>query len=154
NRITITDPVLRSDVMQFFKECTIYDIQDGYISSSDIANRTDSWNMILGNTNPARFVTFGSIGDNPVKRTCLDDGNDLKTRVQQGLEASMRYYGKSFFNRFPDDMAYTMYLNTLGTSYSWMLNSNQGASDAVKQSMFNNVWREAGTELPALLSDP
>lgn len=154
NRITITDPVLRSDVMQFFKECTIYDIQDGYISSSDIANRTDSWNMILGNTNPARFVTFGSIGGNPVTRTCLDAGNDLKTRVQQGLEASMRYYGKSFFNRFPDDMAYTMYLNTLGTSYSWMLNSNQGASDAVKQSMFNNVWREAGTELPALLNDP
>lgn len=154
NRITITDPVLRSDVMQFFKECTIYDIQDGYISSSDIANKADSWNMILSNTNPARFVTFGSIGGNPVTRTCSEAGNDLKVRVQQGLEASMRYYGKSFFNRFSDDMAYTMYLNTLGTSYSWMLNSNQSASDAVKQSMFNNVWREAGTELPALLNDP
>lgn len=154
NRITITDPVLRADVMQFFKECTIYDIQDGYISTSDIANKTDSWNMILSNANPARFVTFGTLSGNPVTRTCKAAGDDLKVRVQNGLQASMRYYGKSFFNRFEDNMAYTMYLNTLGTSYSWMLNSNQSASDAVKQSMFNNVWREAGTELPALLNDP
>ncbi|MDV2441455.1 conjugal transfer protein TraG N-terminal domain-containing protein [Acinetobacter gerneri] len=154
NKVTITDPVLRSDVMQFFKECTIYDIQDGYVSASDLSNRADSWNYVLSNTNPARFVTFGSLGANRVTRTCTDAANDLRTRVQNGLEASMRYYGKSFFNRFPDDIAYSMYLNSLGTSYSWLLNSNQSASDAVKQSMFNNVWREAGTELPALMNDP
>lgn len=154
NKITITDPVLRSDIMQFFKECTIYDIQDGYVSATDLANRADSWNYVLSNTNPARFVTFGSLGANRVTKTCTEGANDLRTRVQNGLEASMRYYGKSFFNRFPDDIAYSMYLNSLGTSYSWLLNSNQSASDAVKQSMFNNVWREAGTELPALMNDP
>ena len=154
NKITITDPVLRSDVMQFFKECTIYDIQDGYVSPVELANKTDTWNYVLNNTNPARFVTFGSLGGTRVTRTCTEAAADLKTRVQNGLEASMRMYGKTFFNRFSDNMAYQMYLNSLGTSYSWLINSNQSASDAVKQSMFNNVWREAGTELPALLNDP
>ncbi|ENG7912456.1 conjugal transfer protein TraG N-terminal domain-containing protein [Acinetobacter baumannii] len=154
NKITITDPVLRADIMQFFKECTIYDIQDGYVSAVELSNKTNTWNYVLSNTNPARFVTFGTLGGNRVTKTCKDGAEDLRVRVQNGLEASMRFYGKTFFNRYSDEMAYQMYLNSLGTSYSWLLNANQSASDAVKQSMFNNVWREAGTELPALLNDP
>ena len=155
NRITITDPVLRSDIMQFFKECTIYDIQDGVIGASDISSSPNTWNTIFTSTNPARLVTMGTIGGaNRSTVTCIEAGVQLQERVNNGLESSMRYYGKSFFNRFSDDVAYNMYLNSLGTSYSWMLGSNQSASDAIKQSMFNNVWREAGTELPALLGDP
>jgi len=154
NKITITDPVLRADTMQFFKECTIYDIQDGAISINDLTNRTDSWNTILNNTNPARFVTFGTVTGTPSTKTCVVAATELKTRVQNGLDASMRYYGRSLFNRFPETMAYNMYVQALGTSYSWLLGSNQNASDAVKQAMFNNMWREAGTELPALINDP
>lgn len=47
-----------------------------------------------------------------------------------------------------------MFVSTVGTSYDWILNNASNSSDAMKQSMFNNIWKEAGTELPALLNDP
>ncbi|VCX83603.1 hypothetical protein BANRA_04225 [Acinetobacter baumannii] len=49
--------------------------------------------------------------------------------------------------------ALSMYTNAVGTSYSWILGANQSASDAVKQSMFNNIMKDANTELPALIND-
>lgn len=154
NKITITDPSLRHDLMQFIKECTVYDIQDGVISSSDLSAKPETWDIIFNNTNPARFVTVGSLKGASTLRTCKEEAGYLKAQVRDGIDASMRYYGKTFFNRFPDDIAYRLYIETLGSSYGWILNSNQSASDAVKQAMFNNIWREAGTELPALMNDP
>jgi conjugal transfer mating pair stabilization protein TraG len=47
-----------------------------------------------------------------------------------------------------------MYLNAVSTSYDWLLQSSQSASDALKQGMFNNMWRQAGTSLPSMLNDP
>ncbi|MBP8285277.1 MAG: conjugal transfer protein TraG N-terminal domain-containing protein, partial [Rhodoferax sp.] len=36
NQVALRDPGLRSDLMQFIKECTLYDLKDGSISSHDI----------------------------------------------------------------------------------------------------------------------
>ena len=50
NNATVRDPQLRSDLMQFIKECTLYDIKDGVVGAQEIVGGTDTWNTIFSNT--------------------------------------------------------------------------------------------------------
>lgn len=70
NNATIRDPGLRSDLMQFVKECTLYDVRDGAITPKQIVGETDTWNVIFQNTSPARFVTYNTLNPHPVTETC------------------------------------------------------------------------------------
>ena len=60
--INISDPQLRTDMIAFVHNCTLYDLQDGTIDPAAFARSTDIWAM-MGTPNPARFSTFG----NPVQ---------------------------------------------------------------------------------------
>ncbi|HAV3358523.1 TPA: conjugal transfer protein TraG [Acinetobacter baumannii] len=154
NQITITNPYLRADLMQYIKECALYDMQDGVLSVDDLMNKTNSWSLMFSKTNPARFVTLGTVKGDPKTYSCVDAASILDTNVTSGVEAAMRYYGKNAFNNFNPNVAYNMYVGALGQSYSWILGANQNASDAVKQAMFNNIMRSANSELPGLINDP
>src|SRR5262249_48473010 len=60
--INISDPQLRTDLIAFVHNCTLYDLQDGTIDPSAFARSTDIW-ALMGTPNPARFSTYG----NPVQ---------------------------------------------------------------------------------------
>jgi len=60
--ISISDPQLRTDMIAFVHNCTLYDLQDGTIDPAACARSTDIWAM-MGTPNPARFSTYG----NPVQ---------------------------------------------------------------------------------------
>ncbi|WP_459203449.1 conjugal transfer protein TraG N-terminal domain-containing protein (plasmid) [Ralstonia pseudosolanacearum] len=155
NNATVRDPALRSDLMQFIKECTLYDVKDGEITPQQIVGGTDTWNVVFNNTSPARFVTYNTLTNNPTTDTCTNVAAILKQRVNDAVVAGQSFYGKQAFTRATSDaIATSMFMSTVGTSYDWILNNSSNASDALKQSMFNNIWKEAGTELPALLNDP
>lgn len=155
NNATISSPQLRADLMQFIKECTIYDIKDGVIESREIVSGTDTWNTMFSNTSPARFVTYDTLTPSPQTVPCTDAAAILKDRVAEAVEAAQKFYGKQAFSRATsDDIAESMFISAVGTSYEWILNNSSNASTALRQSMFNNIWKDAGTELPALLNDP
>ena len=155
NNATIRDPGLRSDLMQFIKECTLYDVKDGEITPQQIVGGTDTWNIIFNNTSPARFVTYNTLTNAPTTDTCVNVAAILKDRVNDAVTAGQTFYGKQAFTRANSDaIATSMFVSAVGTSYDWILNSSSNASDAMKQAMFNNIWKEAGSELPALLNDP
>lgn len=155
NNATIRDPGLRSDLMQFIKECTLYDVKDGEITPQQIVGGTDTWNVIFNNTSPARFVTYNTLTNTPTTDTCTNVAAILKEKVNDAVTAGQAFYGKQAFTRASSDaIATSMFVSTVGTSYDWILNNSSNASDAMKQAMFNNIWKEAGTELPALLNDP
>ncbi len=155
NRATIREPELRADLMQFIKECTIYDLRDNQITAQQIVGETSAWDTIFTKTNPARFVTYNTLSGTPVTDTCTKVGRILKPRVNEAVIAGQRYYGKQVFNRASNDgLATSLFVSAIGTSYDWILNNSQNASEAMKQAMFNNIWREAGSELPVLLNDP
>ncbi|MGP8438176.1 conjugal transfer protein TraG N-terminal domain-containing protein [Paraburkholderia fungorum] len=155
NNAEIQDPGLRADLLQFIKECTLYDIKDGQISGSQITGGTDVWNTILTQTSPARFVTYNTISANPTTDTCQNTGLILKAKVDAAVLAAQTFYGKQAFPLAQSDaLAQSMYMNAVSTSYDWLLQSSQSASDALKQGMFNNMWRQAGTSLPSMLNDP
>jgi len=51
---TIGDPQLRTDLIAYVYNCTIYDLQDGTIDPGAFAQSTDIWSL-MGTPNPARF---------------------------------------------------------------------------------------------------
>ncbi|WP_338927518.1 conjugal transfer protein TraG N-terminal domain-containing protein [Mycetohabitans endofungorum] len=155
NNATVRDPGLRADLMQFIKECTFYDVRDGEITPQTIVGGTDTWNVVFNHTSPARFVTYDTLTSKPITDTCTGVAAILKQRVDDAVVAGQRFYGKQAFTRATSDaIATSMFMSAVGTSYDWILNNASNASDAIKQSMFNNIWKEAGAELPVLLNDP
>lgn len=155
NNAEIQDPGLRADLMQFIKECTIYDVKDGEISPSDLIGGTNVWATIFTKTSPARFVTYNTLTANPTTDTCKNTAVILKTQVDAATLAAQTFYGKQAYPLAQSDaIAASMFVGAAGTSYDWLLQSSQNASDALKQGMFNNLWRQAGTSLPAMLNDP
>ncbi len=60
--INVADPQLRTDLIAFVYNCTLYDLQDGTIDAAVFGQSTDIWSL-MGNPNPARFSTYG----NPVQ---------------------------------------------------------------------------------------
>ncbi len=155
NQSSIQEPGLRSDLMHFFKECTQYDIKDGVIPPQMIIGGTDVWNALFTQTSPARFVTYDTLTSAPVTATCSDAAVILKDRVDAAVIAAQTFYGKQAFPLAQSDaIATSLYINATGSAYDWILQSSQNASDATRQAMFNNIWREAGTSLPAMLNDP
>ena len=155
NQATIADPNLKADLMQFFKECTLYDVRDGVIPAKDLVGATNTWDLVFSNTNPARFVTYDVMTGSPKTDTCTNVANILKLRVNDGINKAMAFYGRQLFPRANSDVvAQEMFANAIGSANTFLLKSGASASDSMKQAMFNNVWREAGTELPVLLNDP
>lgn len=160
NKVTIRDPQLRADLMQFFKECTVYDIRDGVINYKDIVSGTDVWDKIFKETSPARFVTYNTLSGAPKTDTCQKVGVDLGQRIITGStvegESYQRTLNTSNASRNPliTGAAEGLLANVVGQSYGWILGNAANGAEALRQSMFNNLWRDAGTELPTLLNDP
>ncbi|MCA8383524.1 conjugal transfer protein TraG N-terminal domain-containing protein [Burkholderia cenocepacia] len=155
NKAEITDPGLHADLIQFFKECTVYDIQDGAIDPKTIMSGTDPFNTVFTSTSPARYVTTNTLTANPTTDTCSATGTLLLLRVQDAEQAAEQMYGSEMYPEIADpSMAKAEFVNAIGDSYGFILQSSQNASSALRQAMFNNVWRQAGAELPAMLSDP
>jgi conjugal transfer mating pair stabilization protein TraG len=147
-------------LMQFVKECTLYDIRDGAITEANLLKSVDSWTSMWTNTSPARFVTLGTLSGAPQLLTCVDAATgagplSLSTRVNAGVAASITQYGRSAFPRASTDaVASQLYINAVARSYDWIIGASVNASDAMKQGMFNALWKDAGTELPSMLNDP
>ncbi len=155
NQAEITDPGLHADLMQFFKECTVYDIQDGAIDPKTIMNGTDPFNTVFTSTSPARYVTTNTLTANPTTDTCSATGTLLLIRVQDAEQSAEQVYGSEMYPEISDPgAAKAAFVNAIGDSYGFILQSSQNASSALRQAMFNNVWRQAGAELPAMLNDP
>ncbi|ONY62612.1 conjugal transfer protein TraG N-terminal domain-containing protein, partial [Burkholderia cenocepacia] len=79
----------------------------------------------------------------------------LKPRVDAAVADAQAFYGRKAFPQVSSDgIAQQMFLSTVSTSYSWLLDASQSASDAMKQAMFNNIWRDAGPGIARAHDDP
>lgn len=155
NRATIRDAGLNADLMQYFKECTIYDVKDGVIGYNDLQSTDSAWSLVFGDTNPARYVTYDSLTANPQTVPCTEAAIVLQGRVNDATTAAQNFYGKQTFPRAQSDALATQYfVGSIGTSYDWILKNSANSSNALKQGMFNTIWKDAGTQLPSLLNDP
>lgn len=164
NEVTILSPELRSDVMQFLKECTMYDIRDGVVNPSTLLKNTNSWDYLLDNASPARFVTVKTLSGSPITDTCLNvangagavgSANGIKQRLGLDQQNVIKALGQKFNPQVSNTaVAGSMFAQQLGSAQDFLWSSGGSAAEAIRQSMFNNVWREAGGDLPRMLQDP
>ena len=82
----VADPQLRTDLIAFVHNCTVYDLQDGTIDRPLRARSTDIWSL-MGTPNPARFSTYG----NPVQvDTCPNAYTYLAARLPAEVAHALR----------------------------------------------------------------
>ena len=72
---------LRTDLIAYVYNCTLYDLQDGTIDPATFSQSTDIW-ALMGTPNPARFTTYG----NPVQ---VDTCPNVYTYVAGRLPAEV-----------------------------------------------------------------
>ncbi|MCC7005675.1 MAG: conjugal transfer protein TraG N-terminal domain-containing protein [Ottowia sp.] len=164
NEVTVTDPELRADIMQFIKECTIYDIRDGVIQPASLLGSTDAWNTLFGNTNPARFVTTRLLSGGAITDTCTNvangtgtvgSANGLKQRLQLDQQQVLNGLGRQFNPQITNaQVAGNLLAQQLGSTQDFLWASGGSAAQTIRQAMFNNVWREAGGNIAQMLQDP
>ncbi|WP_302074280.1 conjugal transfer protein TraG N-terminal domain-containing protein [Burkholderia glumae] len=100
-------------------------------------------------------MTTNTLTANPTTDTCLATGTLLLIRVTDAEQKAEQMYGKEMYPQVTDaSAAKAAFVNAIGDSYGFILQSSQNASSALRQAMFNNVWRQAGADLPAMLNDP
>lgn len=164
NQVTLMDSPLRADLIQFFKECTAYDIRDGVLNPNALANSVTGWADVFRNTNPARFVSFNVGSANAGFDTCVNVANGggsvlpnqaLAARVQNAVTALRQFYGRELNpNATSPVVAANAFDTQIAAAYNFILGSSQSASDALQQAMFVNVFREAQGDIAILLNDP
>lgn len=151
--MAIPDPKVKADLVQFIKECTLYDIRDGAVSMHDLVNKGNGFDLIFNNTSPARFVSINSITGNPEVKTCHDAAQVLKTQIN--TEAQKVLTGKAAMFFYQKDVApLVVYSTAVQSSYQAQLNINSNVSQIAKQNMFNHLLEVSGEDIGKLLNDP
>ena len=164
NEVTVVDPELRADLTQFFKECTIYDIRDGVIQPNQLLNSADAWDTIFNETNPARFVTTRLLSGSPITDTCthvangsgsVGKNNGLKQRLLLDQQRVLNILGQQFNPRVKNEqVAGALLAQQLGSAQDFLWTTGGSAAQAIRQSMFNNIWRESAGNIAQILQDP
>lgn len=151
--MTFKDPKLKADMVQFIKECTLYDIRDGAVSMDALINNGNGFDLILNNTSPARFVSMNSTTGRPEVKTCQEASAVLKGKIN--TEAQLTLTGKAanfFYNK--DVAPLMIYSTAVQSSYQTQLNINSNVSQIAKQNMFNHLLEVSGEDIARLVNDP
>lgn len=150
---TFKDPKLKADMLQFIKECTLYDIRDGAVSMDALINNGNGFDLILNNTSPARFVSINSISGRSEVKTCQSAAIDLKAKLNNEAQIALTGKAANFF--YNKDVAPLMvYSTAVQSSYQTQLNINNNVSQITKQNMFNHLLEVSGEDIGRLISDP
>ncbi len=151
--MAIPDPKVKADLVQFIKECTLYDIRDGAVSMHDLVNKGNGFDLIFNNTSPARFVSINSSTGRPEVKTCHDAAQVLKTQVNSETQKALTGKASMFF--YQKDVApLVVYSTAVQSSYQAQLNINSNVSQIAKQNMFNHLLEVSGEDIGKLLNDP
>lgn len=84
SNLVIQDPMVRTDVVNYLSNCTLYDIIDGTLDASMFSSSTDVWSLVP-NSNPARFTPVSS-GWMTNIRTCPEAYQEINPRLDAHVQ--------------------------------------------------------------------
>ncbi|OQC18068.1 conjugal transfer protein TraG N-terminal domain-containing protein [Candidatus Skiveiella danica] len=149
---TIGDPQLRTDLIAFVYNCTVYDLQDGTIDPAAFAQSTDIWSL-MGNPNPARFSTWST----PVQvDTCPNVYTQLANRLPAEI-ASARALLAFQLNPSMDPMLAPGVIDgQIEQAYTKtrIATAAQGAGDLLRQNIMINLVQDTNSLAGLKLNDP
>ena len=151
-----SNPILTSNLLEFYRECVAPDIATGYIRmKEDIQASNSIWAGLNGKTNPARLVTLRDTVDPTVMNTVGCDVAYLTLTTQIDAESSnqITLLGSRLYPKMTQTDAGTAILSSLATSTNYLLGVSASAQDAVKQAIVANFMIDAQYMLPAQIGD-
>lgn len=149
-RVTLTDPVLRADLLNFVHNCTVLDIADGTLSAAGFAASDDLWAMMAA-TNPARFTPVDGSVD-----TC----ERAYASIDRRLPAQVTTLAEIVAGRLNPTLATTAARSALASQIpqafiaSQLVDGSKTAADIIRQNALINAIGDAGQMSCQRLGDP
>lgn len=148
----VADPQLRTDLIAFVHNCTVYDLQDGTIDPAAFARSTDIWSL-MGTPNPARFTTYG----NPVQvDTCPNAYTYLAARLPAEVAHARSILAFQMNPTLEPAAALTAIDAQIEQAYykTKIATAAQGAADLLRQNIMINLVQDARSLAGQKLNDP
>jgi len=148
----IADPQLRTDLIAFVHNCTVYDLQDGTIDPATFARSTDVWSL-MGTPNPARFTTYG----NPMQvDTCPNAYTWLAARLPAEVAHARSILAFQLNPTLEPAAALTAIDGQIEQAYykTKIATAAQGAGDLLRQNIMINLVQDARSLAGQKLNDP
>jgi conjugal transfer mating pair stabilization protein TraG len=148
----VADPQLRTDLIAFVHNCTVYDLQDGTIDPAAFARSTDIWSL-MGTPNPARFTTYG----NPVQvDTCPNAYTYLAARLPAEVAHARSILAFQLNPTLEPAAALTAIDAQIEQAYykTKIATAAQGAADLLRQNIMINLVQDSRSIAGQKLNDP
>ncbi|MBE0614115.1 MAG: conjugal transfer protein TraG N-terminal domain-containing protein [Burkholderiales bacterium] len=148
----IADPQLRTDLIAFVYNCTLYDLQDGTIDPAGFSQSIDIWSL-MGTPNPARFSTYG----NPVQvDTCPNVYTYLANRLPAEVARARAMLAFQLNPSLDTTAAQGVIDSQIEQAYykTKIATAAQGASDLLRQNIMINLVQDTSSIVGQKINDP
>ena len=149
---SIADPQLRTDLIAFVYNCTLYDLQDGTIDPAAFSQSTDIW-ALMGTPNPARFSTYG----NPVQvDTCPNVYTYLAGRLPAEVARARAVLAFHMNPSLDPAVAQSLIDGQVEQAYykTRIAAAAQGAADLLRQNIMINLVQDTSSIVGQKINDP
>ncbi len=148
----IADPQLRTDLIAFVYNCTLYDLQDGTIDPAGFSQSIDIWSL-MGTPNPARFSTYG----NPVQvDTCPNVYTYLANRLPAEVARARAMLAFQLNPSLDATAAQGAIDSQIEQAYykTKIATAAQGAADLLRQNIMINLVQDTSSIVGQKINDP
>lgn len=152
--VTLPDPSIRTDLVNFVSNCTVYDIADGTIPPDSFSKSDNLWNL-MASTNPARFSIVTS-PSGVTTNTCDQAYASINGRMPAQINELSKRLGIRLNPSLPAAMAQAAVLSQIAQGYirSQIAVSSATAADIIRQNAIINAISDAGEMGCQRVNDP
>lgn len=153
-RASLPDPAVRTDLLNFVNNCTVYDIADGTISPTAFSTSDNLWAKMSA-TNPARFSIITS-SSGVTTSTCDQVYASIDSRMPAQVTDLTNRLGLRLNPSLSSVAAQAAVINQIPQAYirSQIATSSATAADLVRQNALINAINDAGEMGCQRVNDP
>jgi len=153
--VVIDNPYLRTDLINFVHNCTMYDLVDGTINPATFSTSGDVW-ALMGTPNPARFTSVTSAAGVISAVTCTQAYVDLSGRLPVAVNASISKLALKMNPTLPAAAATSAIAGQIQQAYirNQIAGAAATAADLVRQNALINVINDSSQIIGQKINDP
>lgn len=153
-RVTLPDPAMRIDLMNFVANCTAYDVADGSIAAMELSTTDNLW-ATMATTNPARF-SIVTTASGTSTATCDQVYASLDARMPAQIADLTQRLGIRLNPSRSAVAAQAAILSQIPQAYirSQIATASSTAADLIRQNALINAINDAGEMGCQRINDP
>jgi conjugal transfer mating pair stabilization protein TraG len=152
---TFNDPLFRTDIINYLRNCTFPDLANSYIKPQDWQTSTNVW-ALLNDSNPARFTTIRLTNGKLDVVPCPDAYRTLDARMPANVETTKAQMAYALNVGLDPQSAVTRIDPQIERAYATLRISEaaRGAADLIRQNAMINAVRDAHLVQNQAMNDP